>query len=125
MRRVLTKALLATALLGWAAIGNGPAALAAAHDGNWSVLVITEKGDCDQAYRYSVAVQDGHLKYTGDASVNMAGTVAPTGAGNVSIKLGDIGANGTGKLSGNAGVGTWHGAAANSTCAGRWEAEKR
>ena len=79
----------------------------------------------DQAYRYSVAVQDGHLKYTGDASVNMAGTVAASGTVNVTIRLGDKGANGTGKLAGNAGTGTWHGAAANSTCAGRWEAEKR
>ena len=125
MRRVMTTALLAAALLGSAGVGNPLMALAAAQDGNWSVLIITEKGYCDQAYRYSVSVQDGHLKYAGDAAVNMEGSVAANGAVKVSIRLGEKGANGVGRLSGNSGTGTWHGAAANSTCAGRWEAERR
>jgi len=125
MRRILAKLPLAAAFMGWAAIGNPPVALATEHDGNWSVLIITEKGDCDKAYRYSVGVQNGQLKYQGDASLDMAGTVAGNGAVRVSIRLGEKGANGVGRLSGNSGTGTWHGAAANSTCAGSWEAEKR
>jgi len=123
MRRVMTIALLAAGLLGSASVGHS--AVAAGHDGNWTVLVITEKGDCDRAYRYSVNVQNGQLKYQGEAAVNMAGTVAGNGAVKVSIRLGEKGANGVGRLSGNAGTGTWRGAAANSTCAGRWEAERR
>jgi hypothetical protein len=58
-------------------------------------------------------------------SALLAGTVAPNGAVKVSIRLGDKGANGTGRLSGQTDAGTWHGAGANTTCAGRWEAEKR
>jgi hypothetical protein len=123
MRLVMTTALLAAALFGLASAGNS--LMAAEHDGNWSVVVITEKGDCDHAYRYSVSVKDGHLKYTGDAAVTMAGTVAANGAVKVSIRLGEKGANGAGRLSNNSGTGTWHGAATNSTCAGRWEAERR
>jgi len=32
-------------------------------DGNWSVEVITEKGDCDKAYRWPVIVQNGRARY--------------------------------------------------------------
>jgi hypothetical protein len=125
MRRVMTKALLAAALFGLAVIARPAVALATEHDGSWSVLVITEKGDCDKAYRYAVSVQNGQLKYSGDASIDMNGTVAGNGAVKVSIRLGEKGANGIGRLSGSAGTGTWHGAAGNSSCAGTWEAEKR
>jgi hypothetical protein len=103
----------------------GRPAGAANHDGNWSVLIITEKGDCDRAYRYPLAVSDGHVRYTGDAGADVSGTVNPAGAVKVSIRLGDKGANGTGHLSGDAGTGTWQGAGSGAACSGRWEAEKR
>lgn len=103
----------------------GQPARAAGHDGNWSVLIITEKGDCDRAYRYPLAVADGHVRYTGDSSANVQGTVSSGGAVRVSIRLGDKGANGSGQLSGNSGSGTWQGAGGGSSCSGRWEAEKR
>ena len=117
-------AVLLTAFAGLAT-GSVQAAPAAAHDGNWSVLVITQKGDCDRAYRYGVRVANGHVSYTGDAKVDMNGTVDPNGAVIVKIRLGEKGANGTGHLSASSGSGTWHGAAANDTCAGNWEAERR
>jgi hypothetical protein len=105
--------------------GAPSAAWAATVDGNWSVLIITEKGSCDPAYRYAVTVANGRVSYSGGSSVDMNGTVSSSGAVKVSIRLGDKGANGTGRLAGNAGTGTWRGAGANTTCAGRWEAEKR
>lgn len=122
---VTKSAVLAAALAGTVVMGQPPVALAAAHDGNWSVLIITEKGDCDPAYRYAVNVADGKVRYQGETSVNMSGTITPAGAVTVSIRLGDKGANGTGRLSGNAGRGTWRGSGPNASCAGRWEAEKR
>jgi len=94
-------------------------------DGHWSVLVITEKGDCDRAYRYAVSIANGQLHYAGDASVNLSGTVAPDGGVSVAIRLRNKGANGSGRLTADSGVGTWHGSGPNATCAGRWEAEKR
>ena len=100
-------------------------ALAATHDGNWSVLIITEKGDCDRAYRYPLAVAGGQVRYTGEAGANVSGTVSAGGAVKVSIRVGDKGANGTGHLSGTAGSGTWQGAGPSASCSGRWEAEKR
>ena len=98
--------------------GEPSAALAAAQDGNWSVLIITEKGSCDRGFRYSVNVSNGRVKYQGDAAVNLTGAVAPNGLIKVSIRVGDQGANGTGRLSASSGVGTWRGA-------GSWEAERR
>lgn len=105
--------------------GFGRPAMAVSHDGNWSVLIITEKGDCDRAYRYPLAVSDGHVRYTGDSSADVTGTVSASGVVKVSIRLGDKGANGSGRLSGNSGAGTWQGAGGGASCSGRWEAEKR
>ena len=123
MLRTSNTAFFAVFLLSLAA-PCGPAA-AAGYDGNWSVLIITEKGDCDRAYRYPLAVADGRVRYTGEAGANVSGTVTPAGAVKVSIQLGDKGANGSGHLSGNSGAGTWQGAGGGASCAGRWEAEKR
>jgi len=100
-------------------------AQATGFDGSWSVLVVTEKGICDRAYRYGVRVADGRFKYEGEASVAMDGTVAPNGAVQVSIRLGGQDANGTGRLAGNGGAGTWRGAGKSGDCSGSWEAERR
>jgi hypothetical protein len=115
----------AALLTGAAFAGPPPATAAATLDGKWSVLIITEKGECDRGYRYEVKVANGHVNYAGDASLDMNGTVTPNGLVKVSIRLGSKGAEGIGHLSGQSGVGTWHGAGGNATCAGRWEAERR
>ncbi len=116
-------ALLATAVVsGW--LSASPA-YAAAHDGRWSVLVITESGTCDPAYRYEVAVGGGKVTYAGPENVDFSGTVAANGAVRVNIRLGEQGAQGAGKLSGSTGQGTWRGTGKNGTCSGRWEAERR
>lgn len=98
---------------------------AAGHDGHWSVLIITEKGTCDRAYRYAVTVAHGRVRYSGDAVVDLSGTVTASGLVKVSIRRGDQGASGSGRLSGQSGAGTWHGVGANGACVGRWEAERR
>jgi hypothetical protein len=72
-----------------------------------------------------VTIEGGHLTYRGDAAVAVAGTVAANGAVRVSIRAGERGASGSGRLSGNADSGTWHGQSSAGTCAGRWEAERR
>ncbi len=125
MRHVRNSALLATLLVGLLGTAKPSSVLAATQDGSWSVLIVTEKGDCDAAYRYGVKVANGRVSYAGDAKVDMNGTVDANGAVTVRIRLGDKGANGTGRLSGQAGAGTWHGAGSNTACAGRWEAERR
>jgi hypothetical protein len=116
------KSIVLSAILAGLALG-APAANAAVRDGVWSVLIITEKGECDRGYRYEVKVANGHISYNGDAAIDLAGTVAPDGATKVSIKAGEKGASGTGRLSARSGAGVWHGIGASGSCAGRWEAE--
>lgn len=121
----MTRSIKLTGFVLAVAIAVGAPAHAAPHDGRWSVVVITEKGDCDQAYRYEVAIDDGKVSYAGREQVDFSGTVAAGGAVRVSIRLGDQGATGSGKLSGASGAGTWQGTGSKGSCAGRWEAERR
>lgn len=125
MRRVVNLVFLAALLGSAGSAGISAAAQAAAFDGNWTVLIVTEKGECDRGYRYPVNVANGRVVYTGPTSVNLSGTVTPKGAVKVSIRMGDAGADGTGRLSASSGSGTWRGAGSGGTCAGRWEAERR
>jgi len=125
MRRVRNSALLAALLLGLIGAAKPSSALTAPQDGNWSVLIVTEKGNCDRGYRYSVNVSNGRVSYQGEAAVDLSGTVESNGAVKVSIKRGEQGANGTGRLMESAGVGTWRGRGSTGECAGRWEAERR
>ena len=116
------KSIILSALLAGTALG-ATAANAAVHDGTWSVLIITERGDCDRGYRYEVNVVNGHISSNVDSAINLAGTVTPDGVTKVSIKAGEKAASGTGRLSARSGSGVWHGVSATGTCAGRWEAE--
>jgi len=123
--RFVKSALVAAALVSATLAGIPPAAQAMTTDGNWNVTIITEKGSCDRAYSYNVNVSQGHVVYRGSAPVKLAGTVTPDGAVKVSISAGSKGANGTGRLTGSEGVGTWHGRGSAGECAGRWEAVRR
>jgi hypothetical protein len=125
MRGIMSMAVFAAALSGLAIASTPHAAFADQYDGNWSVLVVTEKGTCDRAYRYAVRVANGRIRYIGNASVRVAGTVTPTGVVGVSIARGKQSANGTGRLSARIGVGRWHGVGSSGSCSGRWDAERR
>jgi len=96
-----------------------------AYDGNWSVLVITQSGTCDRAYRYSVRVNNGVLRYNGDAVISLSGRVSSNGRVHVTIGRGGQGAVGSGRLSRTSGAGSWRGQSGQQRCRGRWEAERR
>jgi hypothetical protein len=104
---------------------SGASARTSSFEGNWSVLVITESGTCDRAYRYAVRVADGAVRYSGEAGVDVSGRVDDKGRVRVTIGRGEQRAEGTGQLGADSGSGTWSGRAPNSRCQGRWEAEKR
>ena len=40
----------------------------AGFDGAWSILIVTEAGECDRAYRYAVQIDHGHINYDGTAA---------------------------------------------------------
>lgn len=94
-----------------------------AFDGKWSVLIVTEAGTCDRAYRYPLIIENGNVIYGGKNNFNVSGQVQASGAVTVRVTQGNQGADGIGRLSGKYGRGTWEAPAGG--CSGRWEADKR
>jgi hypothetical protein len=116
----------ALAILASTALPASPAPMSAAKpnfDGSWSVLIVTEKGSCDRAYRYPVKIQNGSVGYAGSASFNVSGKVGDNGAVSVTISRGNQSAKGTGHMSASDGSGTW--TAGSGECSGTWTAERR
>ena len=92
-------------------------------DGAWSVLIVTEQGKCDRAYRYPVRISNGSVGYAGEASFDVSGNVGANGAVTVTVSRGSQSAKGTGQLSANGGSGRW--TAGAGECSGSWTAERR
>jgi hypothetical protein len=92
-------------------------------NGTWSVLIVTEKGTCDRAYRYPIKISNGSVGYAGTASFNVSGSVGDNGAVTVTVSRGSQSAKGTGRMSGADGAGTW--TAGSGDCSGTWTAERR
>jgi hypothetical protein len=112
-------ALIATAF----AVGalTAPAAAKANFDGQWSVVIVTDKGTCDRAYRYPVRISNGEVVNDGPSLVSVSGKVGGNGTVKVLVSAGDKSATGVGKLSAKMGGGSWSG----GECSGRWQAERR
>ncbi len=125
MRYVMSMVVIAAALSGLAIVGTPHAAFAAGYDGNWTVLVITERGTCDRNYSYDVSVSQGKIHYPSYSSVSLYGTVSPQGAVMVSIRHLDDIASGSGHLTARTGGGGWRGASRNGACSGHWKANRR
>ena len=116
----------ALAILAFSTLPASPAPMSAgkpSFDGAWSVLIMTEKGTCDRAYRYPVKIENGAVGYAGSASFTVSGKVDPKGAVTVTVARGSQSATGTGRMSGTDGTGTW--TAASGDCSGTWTAERR
>jgi hypothetical protein len=92
-------------------------------DGQWSVLIVTQKGTCDRAYRYPVKISNGSVGYAGEASFNVTGKVGDNGTVTVTVSRGSQSAKGQGRLSATDGSGMW--TACSGECSGTWTAERR
>ena len=98
-----------------------PATSAPSYDGLWSVVIVTEKGTCDRAYRYPIRIANGTLVNANNDAFVITGKVGGKGAVTVTVSHGSKSATGSGQLSGTVGAGSWSG----GDCAGNWEAERR
>src|SRR5437763_17189963 len=119
-------ALTALTILAASAVPTAAAPIAAGKatfDGTWSVLIVTEKGTCDRAYRYPVRISNGAVGYAGEASLNVSGSVGPNGSVTVMVSKGNQSARGSGQLSATDGSGRW--VAGSGECSGSWTAERR
>jgi hypothetical protein len=126
VRTFMISHLMRVGILAFVGLGMLPdmAAAQRAFDGNWSVLIVTQRGDCDRAYRYGIRIQGGHVYYDGGV-VNFTGRVAGNGAVSVRVSSGGASATGSGRLNRNSGQGRWAGQSGGSRCSGYWTAERR
>jgi hypothetical protein len=108
-----------------ALVSSGMASARSTYDGLWSVLIVTEQGTCDRGYRYALRIANGAVRYEGEAAISVRGSVSSNGAVRVSIRRGDQGADGSGRLSGDRGGGRWTASLASGRCSGTWTAERR
>ncbi len=112
--------------LGMTLIGGAMAAPAAKHDGTWSVKMVTDAGICDASYNYSIAINDGNVRYIpapGDSPTTVSGQIAPNGAVDLDIRRSIAKVDANGRLNGKTGSGTWQ--LGMLGCSGRWTAQKR
>jgi len=116
-RAVLTAAALAVSTVA----ASAPGIAKSSYDGQWSVSIVTEKGECDRGYRYPIGINNGVLYNAGNTSFDISGKVAANGAVVVRVAHGDKSATGIGRMSPTYGEGSWSGGA----CAGTWTAERR
>jgi hypothetical protein len=99
--------------------------VATAFDGDWSVVIMTQSGSCDRAYRYGVRIANGDVVYDGGGPVDLQGHVYSSGSVRVFVSGGGQQADGQGRLTRTAGTGTWHGQGSLGSCSGVWQAERR
>jgi len=112
------------ATAGLALLGADAQAQVRKFDGTWSVEVVTEQGNCDRAYRYSILIENGRARDGGPEAFDVTGQVRSSGAVTGSISRGNNRADVNGRLQGAVGTGTWT-ASGSRNCSGRWNAEKR
>jgi hypothetical protein len=99
--------------------------VATAFDGDWSVVIMTQSGSCDRAYRYGVRIANGDVIYDGGGPVDLQGHVYSSGSVRVFVSGGGQQADGQGRLTRTAGTGTWRGQGSLGSCSGVWQAERR
>jgi hypothetical protein len=123
MQKNLRNFALSAGILGVATVIGAatPAGSSPSFDGIWSVVIVTEKGACDRAYRYPIRIRNGALLAEGSSPATINGKVASNGQVTVTVSAGNKSATGSGRLSGTAGTGSWKG----GECSGIWEAERR
>ncbi|EJW10041.1 hypothetical protein A33M_0660 [Rhodovulum sp. PH10] len=102
-----------------------PALARTPYDGSWSVLIITDRGSCDRAYRYAIDIDGGIIRYAGQMGMNFDGRVGRGGRVRVNVSAGGSAASGSGRLGRDYGGGVWRGRGATGSCSGRWTAERR
>lgn len=99
-------------------LGTPAAAAAAPFDGSWTVDIATAKGTCKSG-SLPIEVRDGKIQ-SGNAAVSVSGQVGQAGLIRVTVGDGLRKANGSGKLTGTSGAGTWNA----GLCSGTWVAQR-
>lgn len=87
-------------------------------DGNWSVSVVTEKGDCD-AYTWTIVVSDNQLRRIESAFISASGAI--DARGQARFQVASV-VTASGQMNTATGRGHWE--APSKSCSGRWQAAR-
>lgn len=98
-----------------------PATAASRYDGTWSVAIVTERGGCNAALSWSVAVADGRID-DNSSFIQSAGSVDRNGHVSLQLTHGSDVLAAAGAIRGESGSGTWQ--SPTSRCSGHWSATK-
>ena len=88
--------------------------------------MVTDSGLCDRSYSYSIAIEDGSVRYLlapGDSPTTVSGRVAADGIVDLDIRRSIAKVDASGRLNAKSGSGTWQ--LGMLGCSGRWTAQKR
>ncbi|HEY0567595.1 MAG TPA: hypothetical protein VGD13_05595 [Xanthobacteraceae bacterium] len=108
-----------------ACLAGGQVQARTVYDGGWSVVIAGSSGACaGSSYRFGIQIINGVIQYNG-VDAQFSGRVSPNGTVNVNVRAGDQVAVGGGRLSNNAGGGSWRGRSGQGVCAGNWSAQRR
>ena len=92
------------------------------YDGQWNITFVTQSGDCNPTYNYSVNIENGVI--TSPNVGTFRGNVTSSGAVRASVAVQEKHASGSGKLKGVLGRGTWTGWSGDQRCVGSWTAQR-
>ena len=119
----MTRFSAAALALACSTLAMAPARAAQPFDGQWSVEVITEKGTCDSAYRWDLAIANGQIAAVQGMPAGASGSISPKGLVRANFTRGSDRMVASGSASGKWATGQW--TAASLQCSGRWRAERR
>ena len=98
-----------------------PACARTRYESNWSVLIVTQRGACEPAFRYGVQIVNGAVS---SDTEGVATEDEFLWAVRVVVRAGNEWTDGSGRLSGNRCGGVWRGEGASGDCDGIWTAER-
>jgi hypothetical protein len=117
------KSLLAVAALTALSVFDAAPALAAGpHDGSWTAVFATTRGNCSSGLSLPFLVRSGRVFSNGGGRVS--GTVSRSGSIAVAASLGASHATGGGRVVGNSASGRWSGLITGDRCSGTWQATR-
>jgi hypothetical protein len=115
-------ALICAFAIGLSAVPVAAAFAGSNYDGTWSLVFVTQRGECDPSYSFNVNIANGIVSHPN--LVRFTGRVGANGLVHASVTVQDKYAAGSGKLTKTAGQGTWKGRSGTARCSGYWTAQK-
>ena len=108
--------------LGLATIPAQTSFAATPFDGQWSVRITAESGQCPAGYTVPIRVSNGRVSYSGPFNAKANGKIGANGALQVSFAHSKDVVNARGSVTGRVGRGSWKSPTKN--CRGTWVARK-